>query len=234
MTRDVAFDLAALCLGARLARLPHSDTRAAHDGNDSNDGRERTRTMAAHEFREPIRPTVGARLYGCSAKVALDVLRECVHRCVTIRGFLLQGAIQDCVEIATQQLAALGSRGRCACQRRIDLHDRFLECCGGLSFEAIWFDTREQLVAHDTEGVDVTRRADRHPHDLFWRGVIGCQGACRELGLRALIRAFAREQLADPEIEQVHRAIRPTRMFAGLRSRCTTRRACACVTARAT
>ncbi len=110
----------------------------------------------------------------------------------------------------------------------------------------------QQLPGEETELVDVGRGGHRSARELLGAGVLGREpgsavvqrrrrpalaapadaaASIRRLHHGRRWRALRLEDPRDAEVEQLDRALAVTRMFEGLRSRCTIRRWCAVATA---
>ncbi len=165
--------------------------------------------MTAHECAQPVGSAVGLREHRPLLEVALYVLGERRDRRVAFHGQPLQGLEHDGVEIATQRTPPRLRRLRAgpAGGQPIDGQGHGLghgrRC---RTVQPVRPHVGEQFVEHDTERVDIARRADRLAEDLLRAGVLRREGAAGFAGEFGLDGRAGVQQLGDAEVQQAHLA----------------------------
>ncbi len=143
----------------------------------------------------------------------MDILVECVGGRIALTRELFQRLEDDRVEVAFQDLRELApgrppSQRNGLAQRRatgrlwIRLQNRLFERSSRITLEPVWSLSRQQLVEHHAEGIDIRGGGDGRAGDLFGSRVVRCQSATADQRELRFLCPALRQELGDSEVEQ--------------------------------
>ena len=191
--------------------------------------------VAPHELRRAVGERVGAGRHRQPVQVAAQVLRQRAHGGVAPLGLLAQGRrlSRSPHGGARSRQARQRLRGAPAVER--PPARKLGSVRGARSRRQRGTGTgaaAQQLVEHDAQRVDVGGGGDRLAAELLGRGVVRASSAAARASRHGgRPPAAGSSTLAMPKSSSLACPSAVTRMFEGLRSRCTTRLRCAYSTA---
>ena len=225
--RDEFLDLLGACLlSQRHAGLPGRDTRAREHRDENGGGGAHRELVARHELAEAVPAAVRLREHRARIEIPLDVVEQGMGRGITIGGIFLERLEHHGVEIAAQPGGVRAPRA-VARSRGFGLEDRLFQCAARIALQFVGPFAAQQFVEHHAERIDIRGDGERLAEDLFRRGVVGSQCAAGQLGEAGFPRLPSSSSFAMPKSSRRAWPSALTRMFAGLRSRCTTSLPCA-------
>ena len=184
--------------------------------------------MPPQELGGVVAPIALSRAYGLAEQMAIQIVRQRLHRRVAPVRLLAHRHRDDGVQVAAQAraqplrrqaaairdpaavgilFAAQFGNHHLARPHRVVHADGALELQLAVAQQPIRRTAGEQLVQQHAERVDVRGRGDRAAEHLFGRRVLRRQDSFLQPRHRQGVRqALRRQQLRDAEIEQLRRA----------------------------
>jgi hypothetical protein len=179
--------------------------------------------VAPDEAPGAVTRGLAARLDRVAGQVAAQVVGQGLYRAVTLLGFLSQRLEYDGVQIAPQGLDRAGpftARGGRRWRLRVVPQHRRLQLVEAPAAAGEGKSAGKQLVEHHAELVDIGERGDRLAADLLGGVIHRCPVRVRGVPAASV---WDSSSLASPKSRSFTVPPWSTRMFEGLRSRCTTR-----------